>query len=109
MNEEVVIIFFSLLAKGAKPTIFSSPPSQSIRRPKSILQHKASMIFHFGRRPSFPNNLVKRRLNKAEELQLVCGSRRVLTIAREIPRDIIVFIPAKVHVLNEVFEDTQVL
>jgi hypothetical protein len=68
MDEKVIVGFFGLLAKRAKPTIFPSPPSQSIRRPKPILQRNPCMVFDFRGRPNFPNKVVQRRLNEAEEL-----------------------------------------
>jgi hypothetical protein len=38
MHKEMVVGFLGLLAKRAKPTIIPTPPPQTIRRPKSILQ-----------------------------------------------------------------------
>jgi hypothetical protein len=35
------------------------------------------MILHFRRRPSFPHKLIHARFDKAEELQLVGGSRGI--------------------------------
>jgi hypothetical protein len=101
MDKEVVVNFFCLLAKWAKAAIFPTPSSQSIRRPKApILQRKPHMVFNFRRRPSFPNKVVQRRLDKGEELQLVCGCRGVLSIGREFPTDIII-LPAQMHILDE--------
>jgi hypothetical protein len=37
MHKEVVV-FLGLIAKRAKPTIIPTPPPQTIRRPKPILQ-----------------------------------------------------------------------
>jgi hypothetical protein len=100
MDDEVVVSFFGLLPKRAKAAIFPTPSSQSIRRPKPILQPKPRMIFNFRRRPNFPNKVVQRRLDKAEELQLVYGCREVLFIARELPKDVIL-LPTQMHILDE--------
>jgi hypothetical protein len=100
MDKEVVVSFFGLLVKWAKAAIFPTPSSQSIRRPKPILQRKPRMVFNFWRRPSFLNKVVQRRLDKAEELQLVCGCRGVLTIGRELSKEIII-LPAEMHILDE--------
>jgi hypothetical protein len=100
MDEKVIVDFFGLLAKRTNATIFPSPLSQSIRRPKPILQRKPCMVFNFRRRPNFPNKFVQRRLNDAEKLQIVCGCRGVLPIARELPRDVILVL-TQMHILDE--------
>jgi hypothetical protein len=94
MDEEVVVAFFGLFAKWAWPAILPTTSPQSICCPKPILQYQPSVVLQPWWSPRFSNNLVNEGLNKAKKSQLVCGSRGVLPIARELPPGAIL------HILN---------
>jgi hypothetical protein len=68
MNEEMVVSFLDLIVKRAISAIISTTPSQTIRRPKPILQGEPSMVLDLRRCPSFPNNLIDARVNKSKKL-----------------------------------------
>jgi hypothetical protein len=68
MDEEVVVVLFGLLAKGAKPTIVPPLLPKPILRPKPILKDKPCMVLRFRGRPSFPHELRHARFNEAKEL-----------------------------------------
>jgi hypothetical protein len=73
------------------------PPSRGqIVRSDMFTGHYYKVYF-----PSFSNNLVHTKYNKAEELQLVCRSHRVLAISRELPNNIILHILIKVHIFKK--------
>jgi hypothetical protein len=58
MNKKMVVCFFGLLAKRAKPTILPVTLPQTVRCPKPILEGQPSMVLRLWGSPSFPNNLV---------------------------------------------------
>jgi hypothetical protein len=101
MDEKVIVVFFCLLAKWAKITIFPTMLPQPIRRPKSIFPDQPSVILDFRRSPSFLYQIVNGRLNKAKKLQLAWGSRGVLPIARKLPPNIILHVLIKMQILYE--------
>jgi hypothetical protein len=92
MDEKMIVVFFGLLIKWAKPTVLLTRSLQPICRPKPILQGQPNVILQFLWSPSFLNHLVNARLKKTEELQLICGRRRVLPVVRELPPNIILHV-----------------
>jgi hypothetical protein len=98
VNKNMIMIFLDFLVKLTKPIIIPTPSTLSIRRPKPILQSQPSVILCLWRCPSLSNDFDKARFHKAEKLQLICGSRRILPIGGELSSDIILHVHPKMHV-----------
>jgi hypothetical protein len=58
IDKEVVVSFFGLFAKGKTSTIIPTAPSQTIRRPKPLLQSEPSIVLDLCTCPSFPTILL---------------------------------------------------
>jgi hypothetical protein len=101
MDKVMIGCFHSLLAKGAKSTIWPSTLLKSIGRPKTVLNGKSSVVFGRGGRPSIQYQGIHVGENKAKELKLVSRQSGIKSIIHKLPNSGVFNVNLQMHMVDK--------